>query len=541
MFKQLSLTKKLTLMCVLIGTIVPALGFFIYVKSKQVKELNRRISDVKLAKTRELGELVFKFRSIRIQVRTIPVSGMSSQMIDHYSDLTKEAVGAFLEAKKKYASDIETEQERKLFLEFDKHWSEFLEFGQQILALAATHEQKDLVELARQIREVCPVKAAKVENAISDLINQQTKEVESLVAEAHELESQSILAILFGSAAGFTIALVLGALVSRAISKKLTLLADHLTQSSNQVSVAASSVSANGNKLASASTEQAAALQETVSAIEEISSMIAKNTENAKLSQTTASSSLTTAHAGHKLVEQLVHEVEEIERSTFELVDSVDQGNQEIGHIVSMISVIEQKTKIINDIVFQTKLLSFNASVEAARAGESGKGFAVVAEEVGNLAQTSGNAAKEIGDLLTSSIQRVQEIVAKSRESSSKQASTSKERVKRGLEVAKGCGESLSKILEEVKKVEHMAHEIATASQEQATGVSEVTKAMRQLDQVTQENASVSTSSAGSSEQLNRLAEKMKTLVDELYSTVQGSDLGATGREAPEHKLDLAS
>ena len=72
-----------------------------------------------------------------------------------------------------------------------------------------------------------------------------------------------------------------------------------------------------------------------------------------------------------------------------------------------LISEIGNKTKVINDIVFQTKLLSFNASVEAARAGEHGKGFSVVAEEVGNLAHMSGNSAKEITQLLESSINRV--------------------------------------------------------------------------------------------------------------------------------------
>jgi methyl-accepting chemotaxis protein len=77
-------------------------------------------------------------------------------------------------------------------------------------------------------------------------------------------------------------------------------------------------------------------------------------------------------------------------------MNQINYSNEQMSEIVKVIQEIETKTKVINDIVFQTKLLSFNASVEAARAGEQGKGFAVVAEEVGNLAQMSGNAAKEI-------------------------------------------------------------------------------------------------------------------------------------------------
>ena len=215
-------------------------------------------------------------------------------------------------------------------------------------------------------------------------------------------------------------------------------------------------------------------------------------------------------------------DAEQIEKNTDQLVKTVEAGNEEISQIVAMISEIEQKTEVINDIVFQTKLLSFNASVEAARAGEAGKGFAVVAEEVGILAQNSGKAATEIGTLLDGSIQKVRDIVTKTRATTEKQANLSRERVLRGLEVARECGDSLGRILDEAQRAEQMAQEIAFASQEQASGLAEVTKAMHQLDQVTQENASVSSSSATASTELKSLADQMKFLVSNLYVTVQG-------------------
>jgi methyl-accepting chemotaxis protein len=89
----------------------------------------------------------------------------------------------------------------------------------------------------------------------------------------------------------------------------------------------------------------------------------------------------------------------------------MNKSNDEISSIVKVIAEIGDKTKVINDIVFQTKLLSFNASVEAARAGEQGKGFAVVAEEVGNLATMSGKAAEEISSMLGDSMGKVELIV----------------------------------------------------------------------------------------------------------------------------------
>ncbi|MHA0111674.1 methyl-accepting chemotaxis protein, partial [Klebsiella pneumoniae] len=80
-----------------------------------------------------------------------------------------------------------------------------------------------------------------------------------------------------------------------------------------------------------------------------------------------------------------------------------EDANSQLQSISNIIGEISAKTNIINDIVFKTQLLSFNASIEAARAGQHGRGFAVVAEEVGNLAQMSGNAAKEIRALLEDS------------------------------------------------------------------------------------------------------------------------------------------
>src|SRR5690606_27092464 len=101
-----------------------------------------------------------------------------------------------------------------------------------------------------------------------------------------------------------------------------------------------------------------------------------------------------------------------------------------------------------------------NASVEAARAGEHGKGFAVVAEEVGNLAQMSGNAAKEIGSLLEQSVHKVNEIVNETRTNVDRLMVEGKSTVERGMQVAQQCGSVLDEIVQNVSLVSSMASEI---------------------------------------------------------------------------------
>lgn len=147
-----------------------------------------------------------------------------------------------------------------------------------------------------------------------------------------------------------------------------------------------------------------------------------------------------------------------------------------------MILEIAEKTKVINEIVFQTKLLSFNASVEAARAGEQGKGFAVVAEEVGNLATMSGNAAQDISNMLGESTAKVQEIVRQTKEEMSRLTTQSKNDVENGIKVARDCDVVLNEIVKNVNHVDQLVREITEASKnlsQQALSLNSISQTLK--------------------------------------------------------------
>ena len=204
-------------------------------------------------------------------------------------------------------------------------------------------------------------------------------------------------------------------------------------------------------------------------------------------------------------------------------MDAINESNAKISEIVTVIADIGEKTKVINDIVFQTKLLSFNASVEAARAGEHGKGFAVVAEEVGNLAQMSGNAAHEISQMLGESIKKVETTVSETKLKIETLIWDGKSKVETGTHIAHQCGDVLDEITHNIISVTQMASEISTACREQAQGVHEITKAMNNLGQVTQNNASTSEESAESSKELSTQADTLHSMVQILMDTVNGA------------------
>ncbi len=199
--------------------------------------------------------------------------------------------------------------------------------------------------------------------------------------------------------------------------------------------------------VAAKANQQAASLEETAAALEEITSITRNNADNsvkmAKLGELVKNS----ANQGHSLAN--------------ETAASMDHINNEVSAINDAISVIDQ-------IAFQTNILSLNAAVEAATAGEAGKGFAVVAQEVRNLASRSAEAANEIKNIVE---------IATAKASEGKKISD---------DMISGYETLNSHINETISIIE----DVSTASKEQMLGIEQINDAVTTLDQVTQENAS---------------------------------------------------
>jgi methyl-accepting chemotaxis protein len=308
----------------------------------------------------------------------------------------------------------------------------------------------------------------------------------------------------------------------RRLSKELDSISGLLGSTSRQVYASSQQSASAATELSEAATEQAASLQETMASIEEISAMVSQNAEAAVRAKAAVDLNQVASDDGSKSVDAMLRSIDEIKSTNDEILTHMESSNKEFSDIVKIISDIGEKTTIINDIVFQTKLLSFNASVEAARAGEHGKGFAVVAEEVGNLAQMSGTASREITEMLNMSVKRVNTIVEQTRERVDRLVEVGQDKIAMGHSTAQRCRESLSKISENAKSLSSMVSEIAHASKEQSQGIQEINKAISQLDQVTQQNSAVAQHSSSQAEELNSHAEELQNAVGMLVRVVNG-------------------
>ena len=260
----------------------------------------------------------------------------------------------------------------------------------------------------------------------------------------------------------------------------------------NAESVASASAQiASGNHDLSARTEsQASALEETAASMEELGSTVRQNADNARQANQLAVSASTVAVQGGEVVSQVV-----------ETMKGITTASNKIADIIG----------VIDGIAFQTNILALNAAVEAARAGEQGRGFAVVASEVRSLAGRSAEAAKEIKSLIGASVERVEQ----------------------GNVQAERAGQTMTEVVNAIRRVTDIMGEISAASSEQSAGVSQVGEAVTQMDQATQQNAALVEQMAAAAGSLSGQARELVEAVA-VFKLAQG----ASGQwsAAPAHK-----
>jgi methyl-accepting chemotaxis protein len=240
-----------------------------------------------------------------------------------------------------------------------------------------------------------------------------------------------------------------------------------IKETSDTVGAASREIAQSTVDMSTRTEEQASSLEEASASMQQMSSTVSQNAQNAmQASELAAQASGIAAKGG------------EVVRDAVTSMSAVTSSSKKIADIIG----------VIDGIAFQTNILALNAAVEAARAGEQGRGFAVVASEVRSLAHRSAGAAKEIKDLISDSVAKVDA----------------------GARQVNDAGTTMEEIVAAVKKVSQLVAEISVASKEQAQGIEQVSESVTQMEKVTQQNAAmVEEASAAASS----LAEQSRALI----------------------------
>lgn len=526
---------KIYILCSFLLATTLVVGGIGFVEQKQIVNEYSYVANRNLPNIKTLSEIVSNYRMSRVLVTEISKKSLPRDVgmrnIESYEKLWNE-----IETLHKIYFDIPfAPGEDELYQPFKEEKAHIKTALDSVVSLyrdgissgAIDYEKMDEI-IGGDVRKYGDLFRKSGQTLLDFHINRAAMRTKA--AEDTVVESETLMLIVISLGA------VLGGIFTFVFTKNLIAsllsVSESLKDSSFKVSAGATQIASTSQELSQANTEQSASLEQTAASIEELNSMVRKSADNARKTYEVSSLSKNTALEGKNVVSEMIRAIEEINTSNTNIMHAIDDSNKKMESIVLVIREIGEKTKVINDIVFQTKLLSFNASVEAARAGEMGKGFSVVAEEVGNLAQMSGRAANDITSMLDGSITKVNEIVVETKSRVEHLVSDGKQKVETGRKVAIRCREVLDEIVGNVENVNGLASEISSASEEQARGIEEISKAANMLESVTQQNTMASEEASVAAESLSNQAELLNGLVQELVVVVNGgaNKSGATSK-----------
>nr|WP_298374090.1 methyl-accepting chemotaxis protein [uncultured Halomonas sp.] len=260
--------------------------------------------------------------------------------------------------------------------------------------------------------------------------------------------------------------------------------------STHGVHHAADEIAKSSQDLSSRSEQAASNLQETSASMEEITATVNNTAESAQQANQLVQSTADVARQGREAMERVEKTMDEISASAAQIND-----------IITM----------IDGIAFQTNILALNASVEAARAGEHGRGFAVVAQEVRTLASRSGDASKNIRELIDTSVTRTES----------------------GAALVKSTGKTMQEIVDSIRRVTDVIGEISAGTKEQSLGIGQVNTAVGELDAMTQQNAAMVEQSNAAAGEMREQAERLNGLI---ASFRLGNDVSASASSTPSPK-----
>ncbi|WP_246545737.1 methyl-accepting chemotaxis protein [Pelotalea chapellei] len=535
-------TKLLALVAVgIVGLlIVGTMGMINQKRSQaELQLLNNSIHHVA-----EFGEMKNRFLAARLDLVYMMALKDEVKLKDKFDDYNKQIESIRTSLKKVNTADLAPKEQElvTVFREGVESYSiQGTKLATMLLEAHSTGNAAALSEATQFGAEKVGPLYTKPAEAVSSLNDINVKESEEIFAEAATAHKRQTVVLLLAIIAAVAGSIIISIGISRGITRaladvfetmaaiadgdlrvrsgitstdemgmlgnemntmgeKLSGIIRRLSDNSLSVSSAAIQMHSTAGQMATSTEELAAQASTIATACEEMSATsteIARNCHNAANDSAKANEA---AEMGARVVDETVNVMSRIAdrvRDTAQTVETLGSRSDQIGEIIGT----------IEDIADQTNLLALNAAIEAARAGEQGRGFAVVADEVRALAERTTRATKEIGAMI------------KSIQTETKSAVTAMDegvrQVEQGTAEAAKSGDALRHILDQIASVTNQVNQIAVAAEEQTATTMEINNNIQQITEVAHITSTSSHEEADAANQLARLAEDLKEMVEQ--------------------------
>ncbi len=491
-FKEWGVGRKLLagfLLVALITVIVGGVGWY---AETLLSEALVDLKEDSINKIVYLRLSIYQFMRIKVAIRSLLGPDNFTQELERQKKNIMDARQEYQKAFSIYEKNHRTPEEEKLFQEAVKARTKAREVTDRILAAAekVVTNPQNADFLHRELRKlILGDERLAIDEAIEKLSELSAYVVKYYGVEIPEqdirLGQRLNIMLILTSVLGVVLAIGLGIIISRSITRPLNKTTNDLTSSSNNLEGAANQIASASQELSSGASELASSVEEITSSMEELQSIIESNTKSVNEAELLMKETAEGAKASSQRSEELLAMMQEI--------------NERSRQVVRI-------NKVIDDIAFQTSILALNAAVEAARAGEAGRGFAVVADQVKSLAQKSAEASNETSELIESVVANIE----------------------KGTERTRAVAEDSKKVSEAAGKVSVLLDEITRAFKEQSKGANQVTKAISQVNTVVQQTASSSEETAAAAEEMQAQVEALREVVQTLNEVAMGKGKGKT-------------
>lgn len=490
-----------------------------------ISAVNRTVSSLTSETIPTLGlisSLEITMKNCQVGLLELTLPGISDAEIEKVYNQTKADLKIFDEQLKKISQLQSGTEDLEQIKGLEKSWIDFQAEIQRSLDLVISGSAADREVFAERYRKDLSTLQSRIQKSLEQLSSRNAAHSRNQSEDAEKVTRQARYGMLSMLTLILVFIAVSGVLLIRSIDRTLQSIMNHVDAQSQEVLASAARVDGLSQSLHEAAQGTSKSVQTCAANLEEITAMVQKSYQNAERSTHMASLAREASTAGDASVAQIADAMELIERTTEHFVQNLEERGRDVATIETIFCDVTEKARLINDIVFQTKLLSFNASVEAARAGEYGKGFAVVAEEVGKLSRMTGEVAGEISKLLATSSDAVKAIAERIQATSTEVRSHAMSSVKTGTARVQKGRDLLKSIVQNSHDVKFNLDQISAATREQSLAIQDIGTTLHGLQEIADVNASKSHDFNDIAHKLLVSAETMKQTVEDLKRFLDG-------------------